>query len=236
MGTLTAGLVLATLATTVPAQASHSWGTYHWARTANPFSLKLGDSVSAQWDAYLSEASSDWTASSVLNTTIVAGSAGNLRRCAPPKGRIEVCNTTYGNNGWLGIAGITVSGGHITSAYVKLNDTYFNSGAYNTPGWRRMVMCQEIGHAFGLDHQDEAFDNANLGTCMDYTDNPLGPPDNQHPNQHDYDQLETIYAHLDASTTIKQETAGGPGKPSRSRASTVDRHGNGTVTWTLWIK
>ncbi len=35
-------------------------------------------------------------------------------------------------------------------------------------------MCQEIGHDFGLDHQDENFNNPNLGTCMDYTNDPLG--------------------------------------------------------------
>ena len=65
-------------------------------------------------------------------------------------------------------------------------------------------MCQEVGHTLGLDHQDENFDNANLGTCMDYTSNPYGPPSNEHPNAHDYDQLELIYAHLDSMTTISQ--------------------------------
>lgn len=28
------------------AYVSHSWNGYHWARTANPFRLKLGDNVS----------------------------------------------------------------------------------------------------------------------------------------------------------------------------------------------
>ncbi|MBI1895150.1 MAG: hypothetical protein HYS04_01245, partial [Acidobacteria bacterium] len=50
-------------------------------------------------------------------------------------------------------------------------------------------------------HQDEDFNNPNLGTCMDYTSNPSS---NQHPNQHDYDQLELIYAHLDSTTTVGQ--------------------------------
>lgn len=65
-------------------------------------------------------------------------------------------------------------------------------------------MCQEIGHTFGLDHQDEDFNNPNLGTCMDYTSDPDGPPSNEHPNAHDYEQLEAIYSHLDPFTTISQ--------------------------------
>ena len=62
-------------------------------------------------------------------------------------------------------------------------------------------MCQEVGHTLGLDHQDEDFNNPPLGSCMDYTSDPTP---NQHPNQHDYEQLEIIYAHLDAVTTLKQ--------------------------------
>jgi len=121
-------------------------------------------------------------------------------------GMVQVCNRTYGNNGWLGIASIWISGTHITQGTVKLNDTYFNTATYNTPAWRNMVMCQEIGHVFGLDHQDEVFGNANLGTCMDYTND---PSTNQHPNLHDYEQLALIYAHLDTTTTLSQSTASG---------------------------
>jgi hypothetical protein len=57
-------------------------------------------------------------------------------------------------------------------------------------------MCQEIGHDFGLAHQDES--GADLNTCMDYS-NAL---DNPSPNSHDYQQLQTIYSHLDSSTTV----------------------------------
>lgn len=178
--------------------ASHSWGTYHWARTSNPFNLNLGDNVSSAWDSYLGVASTDWSASSVLDTQITAGRT-NPKNCRPASGRVEICNSRYGNNGWLGIASIWVSGSHITQAAMKLNDTYFNTATYNTPSWRQFVMCQEIGHTLGLDHQDEDFGNPNLGSCMDYTSDPAA---NQHPNQHDYDQLEAIYEHLDSATTI----------------------------------
>ncbi len=193
------------------AYATHTWGSYHWARTANPFTLKLGDNVSAVWDAHLVTTSLDWSASAVLDTTAVVGMA-NPKTCRAVTGRVEVCDSKYGNNGWLGIASIWVSSGHITKGTVKLNDTYFNTVKYNTPAWRQLVMCQEVGHTFGLDHQDEVFDNPNLGTCMDYTNDPdgtlLGQLDNQHPNAHDYEQLSAIYAHLDAITTVFSSVAG----------------------------
>ena len=186
----------------VPASANHSWGGYHWARTSNPFTVKLGDNVSSNWDSALSVASSDWSASTVLDTTVVAG-VTTPRKCRAAAGRVEVCNASYGNNGWLGIASIWLSSGHISQGTVKLNDTYFNTAQYNTPAWRALVTCQEVGHTFGLDHQDENFNNANLNTCMDYTNNPAS---NQHPNAHDYDQLETIYSHLDSFTTLSAST------------------------------
>lgn len=183
------------------ANAIHRWGNYHWARTSNPFTLKLGDNVTTSWDSYLTTASSDWSQSSVLDTTIVPGGSLSARRCRATAGRAEICNYRYGYNGWLGIAQIWITGDHITQGTVKVNDTYFNTLTYNTPAWRNLVMCQEVGHLFGLGHQDENFSNPPLGTCMDYTSDPTP---NQHPNQHDYDMLEEIYAHLDATTTVGQ--------------------------------
>lgn len=186
------------------ASADHSWGGYHWARQGNPFTLYTGDNVSSAWDQYLDEAIADWSPSEKLDLVKVAGGASsNTKRCRATKGRIEVCNARYGNTGWLGIAQIWITGGtHITQAITKVNDTYFNTATYNTPAWRRLVMCQEIAHDFGLDHQDENFNNPNLGSCMDYTSDPDGPPSNEHPNAHDFEQLESIYAHLDSTTTV----------------------------------
>ena len=204
---LAVGLALVLVAP-ASVSATHSWGGYHWARTANPFTVKLGDNVTSDWDSYLTVAASDWTASKVLVSTIVPGSAVK-RLCSATNGTVQVCNSKYGNNGWLGVAQIWVSGSHIGKATVKLNDTYFVTATYNTPDWRQMVMCQEIGHTFGLDHQDVDFSNPNLGTCMDYTSNPSG---NTHPNQHDYDELGIIYSHLDSTTTLASATTskGGP--------------------------
>ncbi len=220
------------------AAATHSWGGYHWARTANPFTLKLGDNVSSAWDSYLGTTSADWTASNVLDTTIVAG-VTNPRQCRATSGRVEVCNANYGNNGWLGVAQISISGSHITRGTVKVNDTYFATATYNTPAWRNLVMCQEVGHTLGLDHQDTVFGNPNLGTCMDYTSSPT---DNEHPNAHDYEELDTIYAHLDSVTTLTATSSasagGGFGAPSewgRRVAGSDDPHSVAVYTRDLGV-
>lgn len=203
--------------------ARHSWRKYHWARTSNPFTLKLGNNLNSNWSSYLNTASGDWSQSTVLQTNVVTGQS-SPSTCPPTAGRVEVCNANYGSTGWLGIAQIWASGFHITQGVTKLNDYYFNQARYNTPSWRLMVTCQEVGHTFGLDHQDENFNNLNLGTCMDYSNDPSGTAgtngtlNNEHPNAHDYEQLASIYAHLDGSTTVGQRTnpsANAPGQADK---------------------
>ncbi|MCA1709645.1 MAG: hypothetical protein LC808_42765, partial [Actinobacteria bacterium] len=201
--------VLMLVAVGLPGQASanHSWGSYHWARTANPFTVPLGNNVSSAWYTQLAGASTDWSQElygNPVRTAITTGSTTG-RKCRAKSGRVEVCNSAYGRNGWLGLASIWISGNHITQGTVKVNDTYFGSGYYNTPIWRAAVLCQEVGHTFGLDHQDES--GADFQTCMDYASSP--DADNTHPNQHDYEQLASIYSDLDSFTTISAAAPAG---------------------------
>ena len=191
--------LLTVVALAAPASASHSWSTYHWARTANPLALSLGDNVDTGWDAYLVTSSGQWSASTVLDTSVVPGSTTS-RKCRAVAGRVEVCSAAYGQNGWLGLASISLSLGHIRSGTVKVNDSYFVLPTYNTPDERAHVMCQEIGHTFGLGHTSE--DGSVQGTCMDYSTSPLSTG----PNTHDYDQLATNYAHLDSTSTSSGAT------------------------------
>ena len=197
-------LVLAVTAfPSASASANHSWGNYHWARTSNPFTIKVIDSMTPNWDDNLDAAISDWNASSVMNIVEEAGSdASNTRkRCPAVSGKVRTCNANYGYNGWLGVAQIWASGSHITQGTAKMNDSYLASSSYSETA-RQHVICQEIGHDWGLGHQDES--GADLNTCMDYAD----ALDNPKPNAHDYAQLETIYAHLDSTTTIAAMPAG----------------------------
>ncbi len=230
---IAAGTLLA-----LPAQASHSWNGYHWARTANPFTLKVVDSNTPDWDDNLARALSDWSRSNVMDLTTAGAddSTRTRKQCRMVPGQIRSCNAAYGNNGWLGLASINVSGGHITQGTAKMNDSYFASTSYNETA-RQQVMCQEIGHDFGLDHQDVS--GADLNTCMDYS-NAL---DNPSPNAHDYEELGLIYAHLDSSTTITSSVDTLPDPvPSwapatqRSRSVYVDKLADGSelVTFVLW--
>lgn len=247
------GVLLAAAVVPAIADASHSWNDYHWARTSNPFTLKLGNNTSGSWTTHLATASSDWSQSSVLDTGVVAGLT-KPKACRPTSGRVEVCSANYGNTGWLGLAQIWVSGGvHITQGTVKNNDHYFGSSTYtyNNEAEKLHVMCQEIGHTLGLDHQ--ATDGSSLNTCMDYYHNTSDADTlSTHPNQHDYDQLASIYGHTDRTTTIAASTAAnaatGLDAPNEwgklvsgsrdGRSATYEREvkGGKVVTFVIWAR
>ena len=200
---LTVVLLVVLVVAAVPVFAGHAWGTYHWSRTSTQITPPVHNNVTSVWDPYLDVAVADWNASSVIQSPYGSsyGPISNVKRCTSATGKIEVCNAKYGNNGWLGIAGISISGGHITKGYTKLNDTYFNTATYNKPSWRRMVTCQEVGHDYGLAHVNENFNDPNTGSCMDYTNDPGrndGAGTNEYPNAHDYSLLESIYNHSHA--------------------------------------
>lgn len=194
--------------------ANHSWGGYHWARTQNPFTLKIGDNLATGWKGVLSTASVNWNSPDVFSTSsplITAIMAGTDSRCRGVSGTVQVCNAKYGNNGWLGLASIWLSGNHITKGTTKVNDTYFNLANYNNPNEKLHVMCQEVGHTFGLDHQST--NGTSLNTCMDYFSNTGANATNTlstTPNAHDFDELNIIYGHLDTTTTLAAASAFSP--------------------------
>jgi hypothetical protein len=233
----------------INSRANHSWNNYHWARTSNPFTLKVVDSNTPDWDDERALAMSDWSKSTVLDLILDGAddSARTRKRCPMVSGKIRSCNAAYGYNGWLGLASINISGSHITQGSSKMNDSYLSSGSYTETN-RRHVMCQEIGHDFGLGHTSE--DGSDQNTCMDYS-NDLGNPS---PNQHDYDMLASIYAHLDSSTTIGFSVNSSSGadvsddpnswgqlmsQSANGRSSTYERYNNDgsrTITHVFWTK
>jgi len=188
--------VLSLLFFSVASIADHSWENYHWARSTSSFDLTIINSTTIEWDGYVAQSVADWSASSAFNMVQdLEGSTSNRvrRKCKGDEGKIRICNLAYGNLGWLGIAGISIDANdHIKTGYTKLNDTYFADPFYDET-WMKSVTCQELGHNIGLGHQDEDFNNTSLYTCMDYQNPPY-----EYPNSHDYNQLDTIYNHLDS--------------------------------------
>ena len=197
-------LGVAAVAVTTVVHATHSWGGYHWARTTPQFTLKLGNNMTtADWRAHLTQTSSDWNSgNSAVLTAIVSGTSN--KRCSMVAGTTQVCNGTYGNNGWLGLASINITGGtHITQGSAKMNDTYFNTATYNNPNEKLHVVCQEVAHTFGLDHQST--DGSSQNSCMDYFSNTganATSTQSTKPNAHDFAELNTIYQHLESTTTV----------------------------------
>ncbi|MDP9224897.1 MAG: hypothetical protein M3P18_13840 [Actinomycetota bacterium] len=252
---LSAGLVVAVLSA-ASLYATHSWGGYHWARLSNPFTLKLGDNLTtADWKSHLSQTSSDWNSGNTPVITAIVGGTSR-KRCSMVAGTTQVCNGSYGFNGWLGLASINIiDGTHITQGSAKMNDSYFNTSTYNNPNEREHVMCQEVAHTFGLDHQST--DGSSQNSCMDYFSNTgttnAGSTLSTKPNQHDFDELNIIYAHLDSTTTVAATTslAGSASEVSddpnswgqlvsqskNGRSSTYEqfeRDGSKTVTHVYW--
>ena len=174
--------------------ANHIWycsGTtpYHWASATVKYASAVEESPGGKT---IVRSRTDYTRAFAGSTALWNGTIMNLTTGTD----LKLFYDTYGRNGWLGVASIWASGSHITKATVKLNDTYYNTAQYNTKEWRRSVLCQEVGHTFGLGHQSED-PTVNTGSCMDYYQVP-----NIAPNAHDYAQLASIYSHTGETATV----------------------------------
>lgn len=193
------------------ANADHQWSSYHWKRTTNdPLTLTVGDNhipvspANTNWSLILGDVVANWDlfAGSYLAFQLVGGGGGD----------IESYNDNYGNNGWLGLARISITRGknkHIVAGEAFANDYYVTLSGYtgfDEPIEWQHVVCQEVGHTDGLDHNREGPDGGVPDdTCMNDQTRPLRYP---LPNVHDTDQLDEMYAHVHGD-------GGGGGKPPK---------------------
>lgn len=101
-------------------------------------------------------------------------------------------------SGWLGLASITLGGGHITSAQVSMNTSLLGDYEDNV---LQHVLMQELLHLVGLGHQRNAVPPSAMDDCVGragYNEwlaclsDPLGVG----PNAHDVEQIIAIYEHV----------------------------------------
>jgi len=175
------------------AYADNQWSNYHWEKKNTPpdhpiLTLSIGDNHTdvnpTHWSTLLDVVRSNWDqddggfGGAYLAVNIVDGGAGD----------IESYNDDYGNTGWLGLASIWITRGknkHIVRGQSKVNDYYIGYDSFSEDFNWAHVLCQEIGHTFGLDHNRDAGD-----TCMNDQTALLSPT----PNDHDTDMLDIMYA------------------------------------------
>jgi len=163
--------------------------TSTWSHSRSGLTLDVHNALTSDWYPYFNQAMDAWAnghspTSLVLN--LIQDSPD--QSCTPISDALVVCNANFGETGWKGINEVAVNGlNRIVQSVAKMNEFYL-SGAPD--GDKQYTMCHETGHGWGLGHQDEDFNNKDLGSCMDYV---LDPENNQNPNDFDYKVLNETY-------------------------------------------
>eukprot|EP00980_Cylindrotheca_fusiformis_P008928 scaffold1901_cov126-Cylindrotheca_fusiformis.AAC.4 len=165
----------------------------------NGLTMEILNALDDSWQTIFQLAIADWDFGSpdalTLSTTPVAQDPD----CSPVNGKVKVCNGDYGEQPWRGIAVCMVGGnGNYQNCACKMNDYYLKNGGDDL---RQYTMCHEVGHGFGLPHTDEDFNNADLGNCLDYTENFAF---SKSPDASNYQKLAEFYGVVDGGRRRQQ--------------------------------
>ncbi len=175
-----AGLAaVAILSMQTAAVASHSLirggnAALHWDRSGTALAqVYYVDHTGSRWP--VARNVYDWNASNRVKSYYETTCPNSSVHCV----HVRTYDSNDGNIGYTHIE--WDSNGHFVDGGVWIRLNNYPSTTFTA---RDHTACQELGHALGLDHQYS--DN----TCMN--DNRLDTVD---PNQHDYDQLASVYDH-----------------------------------------
>ncbi|MCH8815738.1 MAG: hypothetical protein IH957_11740 [Chloroflexi bacterium] len=209
------------LAIATVASADHAWSAYHFpSDNLNP--TVVDKTSSSLYD--VTAGVQEWAA---LGTPI------QPQITTAKKGDITV--TEAFSPFWLGLARIFIDGDHITKGEVKLNTKLLDD---YPAGAADHVLCQEIGHVLGLNHnRDGAQGGSPDDTCMNDQVN-LFTTQYTSPNSHDTDQLNANYNHIDPSAGGDDGGGGGgcpPGKPDHPKCSASEASGHWVTVHVFWV-
>lgn len=220
------GAAVLTLCITGSASASHQWSKYHWEKkgvTTLNLDIAGNHTVTiADWPTLFGNVINSWN--------LYGGQYFSVSAVPPQTGKIESFNDNYGDIGWLGLASIAVKrgrSGHIVVGTSKVNDFYItlaNYYGFDEPVEWEHVLCQEIGHTFGLHHnRNGAIGGEPDDTCMNDEQRPLNFPT---PNIHDEEQLDIMYLEDHGDSTS------GGGKPDKCNP----KKGCAAVAHAIWAE
>jgi predicted Zn-dependent protease len=171
---------IAALALPATAAASHATSPgAHWPKAGAEIHVDVGDCLRPYWRPAMRAAMVDWSRSAVVTYHLVG--------CNSPLREFQARTRNYGRTGWYGFVNSTW-GSHFTTVNLWLNDYY---GLRYSERRRRGAACHELGHALGLDHRSRS-----SSSCL------VAPSgDRYRPDQHDFDQLRSIYRHSHSAGT-----------------------------------
>lgn len=168
-----------------------------WKTSKKGLELKIRNALTSDWDPYFEEAVKDWNMAPALQLSTDYVDADPS--CKEVRGIMKVCNKDFGQTGWTGLNEVYYEGKWIVKSVAKMNE-YYLSTSQTTNAEKLFVMCHEIGHGFGLPHRDEIANNADLGSCMDYT---YRFENNKRPDALiDFDNLENLYGRINGKRSM----------------------------------
>lgn len=169
---------LLVLSNGIGSRASHQWNSYARADSSVGRYYWSATGYSSIYDQEGRTDSDSWQNASVMD--LPTSTSHYFGICSFDE--IAGFAGFYGNTGWDGITSLDCMTGNIIGASQSgINRTYADS--YSTDN-KKKVACHELGHQFGLSHDDSASD-----TCMT-TSATNGV---SHPGDHDIEMLDAIY-------------------------------------------
>jgi hypothetical protein len=205
------------IATVLHAKIAHNevYSGARWARTTEQLPVQINENMNDEWRGPLQSAIAGWNTSDRINSSLSYGFS-DRSRCSGVNGTIQICSASFGQNDWLAMARVVISGDRIAYGIAKLNDSYFDASPYINQDWRRWTMCRILGHLYGAPARDDNLNVQAVSSCMQGQAS-FSMPGVAQTDARDNEALSARYQNTDPFTangnTLYSDTAGGLNEP-----------------------